>query len=140
MYLLDTNVISELRKPRPHGAVLAWIATLQPNQWSLPAIVIGELQQGIELTRRQDAGKARELEQWLEGLLLRTSILPMSAEVCREWARLMDGKSQDLFADAMIAATARVRALTVVTRNTSDFVHFEVSIYSPFLDRRGEER
>ena len=139
MYLLDTNVISELRKPKPLGAVLAWITKLPPNHWSLPAIVIGELQQGIELTRRQNPAKAQELDYWLEGLLLRATILPMSGEVFREWARLMDGKSQDLYADAMIAATARVQGLTVVTRNTSDFERFEVTLYNPFLEQRQGE-
>ena len=66
MYLLDTNVVSELRKPKPHGAVLAWFEALEDTQIHLSAVSIGEIQAGIELTREQDASKAQEIEAWLE--------------------------------------------------------------------------
>ena len=66
MYLLDTNVVSELRKPKPHGAVLAWLQSVDDAQLFLSAVTIGEIQAGIELTREQDEAKAAELEAWLE--------------------------------------------------------------------------
>ncbi len=67
-YLLDTNVVSELRKPRPHGAVLAWIDRLHADQIYLSAVTLGELQTGVELTRRQDPAKAAEIELWVDRL------------------------------------------------------------------------
>jgi toxin FitB len=65
-YLLDTNVVSELRKPRPHGAVVAWVNGLHEEQLFLSAVTLGELQAGIERTRRQDPVKAREIELWAD--------------------------------------------------------------------------
>ena len=65
-YLLDTNVVSELRKPRPHGAVVAWLTSQQEEQLFLSAVTLGELQAGIERTRRQDTIKADEIEGWLD--------------------------------------------------------------------------
>ena len=63
-YLLDTNVVSELRKPKPHGGVVSWIGGLRDEQLYISAVTIGELQRGIERARRQDTGKAREIERW----------------------------------------------------------------------------
>ena len=133
MFLLDTNVISELRKPRPHGAVLQWYGTVSLNQIAIPAVVIAELQAGAERTRRQDPAKSLELELWIDQMMLKIPILPMDGAIFREWARLMVGKSDDLSEDAMIAATARIRQLTVVTRNEKDFAHFGVPVLNPFL-------
>ena len=135
-YLLDTNVILEVRKPRPHGAVLEWIASLSPGAICIPAVALFELQAGVELTRRQDEGKAREIEKWIDSLSSLDNILPMTHECFRVCARLMDGKSGDLFADAMIAATASVNRLTVATRNVRDYRHFSVPTLNPFTHRR----
>jgi toxin FitB len=132
MFLLDTNVISELRKAKPHGGVTAWVGTLRPSQMYLSAIVIGEVQAGIEQTRRQDALKATYFESWLTQLIENFEVLPLDAEVCREWGRLMHGKSRELQEDAFVAATARVHHLVVATRNVSDFKNFEVEIFNPF--------
>lgn len=66
MYLLDTNVVSELRKPRPHGGVLAWLRRVDDKDPFLSAVTVGEIQAGIELMREQDAAKAAEIEAWLE--------------------------------------------------------------------------
>lgn len=134
-YLFDTNVISEVRKPRPHGAVLAWIASLNPRQIYVPAIAIYELQAGVELTRRQDEAKAAEIEKWIDSLTRLDQILPMDTDCFRICASLMDGKSGDLFADAMVAATASVHRLTVATRNTKDYRHFHVPVFNPFSNR-----
>ena len=115
MYLLDTNVVSELRKQRPHGGVVAWLESLNDAHLYLSAVTLGEIQAGIELTREQDAKKADEIEAWLELVAGAYNILPMDAETFRTWARLMHRKSDTLYEDAMIAATAKVHGLTVAT-------------------------
>lgn len=136
MYLLDTNVVSELRRPRPHGAVLSWITKVPAQALYLSAVSVGEIQAGIELTREQDPPKAQALEQWLDAVAASYGILPMDAAVLREWARLMHRRSDTLYEDAMIAATARVHQLTVVTRNVADFKLFRVKLLNPFNTAR----
>jgi predicted nucleic acid-binding protein len=131
-YLLDTNVVSELRKTKPHGGVIAWDRTVQRDHVYVSAVSLGEIQAGIERTRRQDKRKAAELEVWLNAISAGAQILAMDRECFREWARIMEGKSDDLTFDAMIAATARVHSLTVVTRNERDFRHFKVPVLNPF--------
>ena len=131
-YLLDTNVISELRKPRPHGAVVAWLSDREDEQLFLSAVTMGELQAGIERARRQDPAKAAEIENWLDQLAGSYQILPMDTACFREWGRLMDQKPDHLLEDAMIAAPARVHRLTVATRNEQDFRQLDVRILNPF--------
>jgi predicted nucleic acid-binding protein len=134
-YLLDTNVISELRKIRPHGAVVAWMETLRPDQIFLSVVTIGELQDGVELTRRQDAVKASEIEGWLTSLEMSLAFLPMDSACFREWSRLMAGRPDSMREDAMIAATARVHGLTVATRDEKDFKQLRVEIINPFKSK-----
>lgn len=134
MYLLDTNVISELRKNKPHGAVLEWLRSVGPNDLSIPAVVIGEMQVGANRTRSQDPAKAAEIERFIELVLLSYAVIPLSATVFREWANLIHGRSRDLTEDAMIAATARIHRLIVVTRNVKDFEEFGVQLFNPFPD------
>ena len=132
MYLLDTNVVSEFRKNRPHGAALAWLRSVADDQVYIPAVVIGEMQAGAERTRQQDPVKAAEIERFIERVLASYSVLALDTAVFREWARLIHGKSRDLTEDAMIAATARVNRLTVVTRNVKHFESFDVQVLDPF--------
>lgn len=132
MFLLDTNVIAELRRPNPHGGVVAWIDARPDSALRLSAVTIGEIQRGVEMTRKQDHAKADAIESWLNTVVLVFDVLPMSSACFREWARLMHGTSEDLLADAMIAATARVHGLTVVTRNVRDFAGFDVPTLDPF--------
>ena len=132
MFLLDTNIVSELRKPKPHGGVVAWVSANDTTSLYLSAMTIAELQRGVEMTREQNAGKANEIETWLEQLMFTGQILAMDAAVCREWARLMHRRSDTLVEDAFIAATARVNRLVVVTRNVRDFKTLGVETLNPF--------
>ena len=132
MYLLDTNVVSELRKQRPHGGVVAWLQSIDDSQLYLSAVTLGEIQAGIELTREQDPRKAEEIETWLELVAGAYNVLPMDAATFRAWARLMHRKSDTLYEDAMIAATAKVHGLTVATRNVSDFNALGLDVFNPF--------
>ena len=136
MYLLDTNVVSELRKPKPHGAVVAWLQSAAETDLHLSAVTLGEIQAGIELTREQDPVKANEIETWADLLSASYNILPMDSETFRLWARLMHRKQDSLYEDAMIAATAKVHQLTVVTRNVADYARFEVNLLNPFGTKR----
>ncbi|MFN7835353.1 MAG: type II toxin-antitoxin system VapC family toxin [Burkholderiaceae bacterium] len=131
-YLLDTNVVSELRKQRSHGGVVAWLESIEDAQLYLSAVTLGEIQAGIELTREQDPGRAQEIEAWLELLADAYNVLPMDAAIFRAWARLMHRKSDTLYEDAMIAATAKVHGLTVATRNVSDFNALGLEVFNPF--------
>ncbi len=131
-FLLDTNVISELRKTKPHGAVVAWLETLRVEQIFLSAVTMGELQTGVELTRRQNPAKAREIESWLSSVEMSFAFVPMDPACFREWSRLMAGKPGALREDAMIAATATVHGFTVATRDEKDFRSLRVEIINPF--------
>jgi len=115
-YLLDTNVISELRKPRPHGAVVAWAGGLDASQIFLAGATLGEPQPGIERAHEQDWDQAREIEAWIDG-----------------WVDGRAGSFRVLpIAARMIAATARIHNLTVATRNTRDFERLGVRVVDPF--------
>lgn len=135
MYLIDTNVVSELRKRRPHPAVVAWLQQVPDQALHLSALTIGELQAGVEVTRAQDAVKAAEIEAWVDQVADTWNVLPMDAATFRCWARLMHGRQDELIEDAMIAATAVVHGLTVVTRNLRHFKPFGVKTLDPFAAR-----
>lgn len=132
MYLLDTNVISELRRPRPHGAVVAWLESVADHDLHLSAVTLGELQAGVEITREQNPEKASEIESWIDQVEQTWNVLPPDGRIFRVWARLMHRRSDDLLADALIAATAKVHHLVVVTRNIRDFVPFGTKTFDPF--------
>ena len=132
MYLLDTNIVSELCKPRPQPAVVAWLEGVDDSDLHISAVTLGEIQAGIELTREQDATKAAEIEAWADQVAAACNVLPMDAATFRQWAKLMHRQSDTVHEDAMIAATALVHKLTVVTRNAGDFKRFGVPMLNPF--------
>jgi predicted nucleic acid-binding protein len=122
VYLLDTNVVSELR-------------SVPDADLHVSVVTLAEIQAGIELTRDQDPDKARAIEAWLDQLEQAWNVLPMDAAIFRLWARLMHRRSDTLYEDAMIAASARVHRLVVVTRNVADFADFGVEVLNPFDTR-----
>ncbi|WP_119422064.1 type II toxin-antitoxin system VapC family toxin [Desertibaculum subflavum] len=135
MYLLDTNVVSELRRARPHGGVVAWLQGVGDPDLHLSAVTVGELQAGVEITRDQDPDRAAAIESWVEQVAATWNVLPMDAAVFRRFAKLMHRRSDTLMQDAMIAATALEHDLTVATRNVRDFAVFGVRTFDPFARR-----
>ena len=132
MYLLDTNVVSELRRQKPHGAVIAWLQSVDDKDLYLSSVTLAEIQAGIEITRDQNVQRAIELEEWLDAVATTYNILTLNGAAFRTWAKLMHKKSDTLYEDAMIAAIAKVNNLVVVTRNITDFESFDVPLLNPF--------
>ena len=132
MYLLDTNVVSELRKIKPHGAVVAWVNQVSDASIALSVVTIGEIQAGIEKTRDQDKEKAKQLENWLDQVESAYNIIPLNAKIFRRWGKIMHRQSDTILEDALIAATAIENNLTVVTRDEKDFKRFKVNVLNPF--------
>jgi toxin FitB len=131
-FLLDTNVVSEFRRQRPHGAVIAWLASIRDADLNISVATVHELQAGIELTRLSNAARADELEDWLDDVLGAYAVIPADAEVFRKVARIMHRKPEHLFMDAVIAATAMTHGLVVATRNVKDFQVFGAPVINPF--------
>jgi len=133
-YLIDTNVISELRKgDRSDPAVAAWWAKVDEDELWTSALVLGEIRRGIELARRRDPQKAKALEAWLEEVVsgFGDRVLHVDAQVADEWGRMNAIRPLPVI-DALLAATARANGLTFVTRNGSDVQGVGVDILNPF--------
>ena len=132
MFLLDTNVVSELRRARPHGAVVAWLNSAPKGSLRISAATLGEIQRGVEIARERDPAKAREIEIWADKLEQTFAVVPADAAVFRRHARLMRRRPNSVYEDALIAATASVYDLTLVTRDVADFKGFSVRFIDPF--------
>lgn len=132
-YLVDTNVASELTKSRPHPAVSAWLDSVPGPALYLSVLVIGEIRQGIERVRDRDPAKASVFESWLARLehSFGDRIVPIDVKVAQEWGA-MNAKAGISVVDGLLAATARVRGWTVVTRNTKDFERSGARLLDPF--------
>jgi toxin FitB len=133
MYLLDTVVISELRKRQPDPAVVQWLSQRAESELFLSVLTIGEIQRGITGKRQDDPAFAEALSAWLDALLRNYGdrILPVSTEVARLWGDLSWRVKYD-GADVLIAATALSRGLVVVTRNVRHFDPLGVKVINPF--------
>ncbi len=133
MFLLDTVIVSELRKKRPDAGVVRWISKQQDDLLYLSVVTLGEIERGIEKRRKVDTGFADELAAWLESLMrfYADRILPVTPSVARRWGRLSAQLGHD-GADLLIAASALTHGLTVVTRNAGHFEPTGVSLINPF--------
>jgi len=133
MFLLDTVIISELRKKRPDAGVVRWISGQQDDQLFLSVVTLGEIERGIEKQRVIAPAFAAELAAWIENLstLYADRILAVTPAIARAWGRLSARLGND-GADLLIAATAQVHGLVVITRNTSDFDPTGVKVLNPY--------
>ena len=133
MWLLDTMVISELRKRTPDPNVLAWLLSAPENNLYLSVVTISEIQRGIALQRIRDVLFAQRLQSWLDTLMRNYGdrVLPISPEIACRWGELTAAAGHD-GGDVVIAATALHHGLVVVTRNERHFAPFSVSVLNPY--------
>lgn len=137
MFLLDTVILSELRKTKPNAGVVRWISQQQDKELFISVVTLGEIERGIEKQRQVDHAFAEALNLWLEGVtrLYADRVIPITPEIARRWGRLsvvLGNQSADL----LIAATALTHGLKVVTRNTSDFLPTGARVINPFAEDR----
>ncbi len=132
-YLLDTNVISETRKSRADERVMAFLAATESTSLFLSALTIGEMRKGIEIKRLVDADSAFRIGKWMDGIELTFAdrLLPINVEVAKKWGVFSADRSRPVI-DTLIAATASIHALTLVTRNASDFEGLGISLIDPW--------
>ena len=133
-FVLDTDVVSEARKGlRADAGMVRWLSSVAAEDLYLSVLVIGEIRQGIERLRRRDPIQAGHLEVWLSGLRRHYAdrILPIDLEIAEEWGR-MNAPDPISSRDGLIAATAKVRNMTFVTRNTADVARTGVRLLNPF--------
>jgi len=133
-FLIDTNIISEVRKgDRCDPAVAAWWAGVAEDDLWLSALVLGEIRKGVELARRRDARKAEALERWLGDVAagFADRVLPVDTSVAEAWGRMTAIRPVSVI-DALLAATAKANGLTLVTRNGADLAGLDVDLLNPF--------
>lgn len=132
-FLLDTNVLAEVRKARAHRAVAAWFDSVSGSGLYLSVLVVGEIQQGVDRLRRRDPRQAATYDAWLRSLRrdFAERILPITEEIAVEWGHLNAGDPLPMV-DGLLAATAKVHALTLVTRNVADVGRTGVAVLNPF--------
>lgn len=132
-FLLDTNVVSEIRKKIPDPGVAAWFASVPADQLFLSVLVVGEIRQGIERLSRRDPAQAEIFEHWLSRLVLvyQDRIVPVTADIAEAWGRLNVPDPVSVV-DGLMAATALVHGWTLVTRNVGDVASTGVRLLDPF--------
>jgi predicted nucleic acid-binding protein len=135
-YLLDTNVVSELRKRSPDPHVLAWYASVTSAELFISVLTIGEIRLGIERLRHKDGPQADLLERWLRGLHVtyQDHVIDVDADVAEEWGRLNIPDPLPVI-DGLLAASAKVQGCTFVTRNTADLQRSGIALLNPFEPR-----
>ena len=133
MFLLDTDVLSALRRRDRHPEAAQWLATQQTSDLHLSVMTIGEVQRGIAQQERHNPPFAQDLASWLARVLTwyGDRVLPFDVSTAQRWGRLSASLGHDSV-DLMIAATALEHGLTVVTRNVRDFALTEVQVFNPF--------
>jgi toxin FitB len=135
-YLLDTNVLSETRKRQPAAGVAAWIAATQPDRLHVSVLSLGEIERGIARIRgRGDPHQASALERWLREVEtgFEDRVLPVTLAIAAAWGRQQYAQPVPVI-DALVAATARVHGMTVVSRNVKDFEPAGVQVLNPFAE------
>lgn len=132
-YLLDTNVVSELRKRQPNPHVLSWYQTVRSADLYLSVLTIGEIRLGVERLRRRDRAQADLIAEWLDGLRVSYDdhIVDIDAGIAEEWGRLNEPDPLPVV-DGLLAASARIRGWTLATRNVADLVRTGVQLLNPF--------
>lgn len=132
-FLLDTNVISEVRKREPNPQVSTWLAQLRTEQISLSVLTIGELRRGISVLARKAPARARVLDDWVSQLeqTYQDRILPVTTEIATRWGEINSARTFPAV-DSLLAATAIEHGLTVATRNEKDFADTGVTVFNPF--------
>ena len=132
-YLVDTNVLSELRRPKRSPAVVKWFSSVPADDLFLSVLTLGELRRGIESLRNNDPTAANALERWFNGICedFSEKILTVDAAVAEEWGKLSIRQPLPSI-DGLLAATAAVHDLTIATRNTADFERSGVELLNPF--------
>jgi toxin FitB len=133
-FLLDTNVVSELRRgDAANPGVIDWFDAQSPRELFLSVITVGEIRQGIEQLRARDARQSTLLDRWLKGLVefYEDRLLYVDGDVAEEWGRLRARRGAPVI-DTLLAATARVHELTIVTRNARDFGSLDVGVLNPW--------
>ena len=134
MYLLDTNVISEVRKKkRCDTNVAKWYKSVDPSELFLSVLVMGEIRKGVESVRNRNPRQAQHLEIWLEDLQLdfEDRVLGIDARVADEWGKMSSKRTLPIV-DCYLAASAKVHHMTLVTRNVKDFVGLGANVFNPF--------
>jgi predicted nucleic acid-binding protein len=140
-HLLDTNVLSELRKKQPDPGVLEWIATMRASELFISVLVIGEIRQGVDRLARRDAAQAAVLDRWRKQLTAayEDRIVPITIEIAEEWGRL-NVPDRLPVVDGLLAATALVKNWTLVTRDTADVESTGVRLLNPFREAQVSKR
>ena len=134
-FLIDTNVISEVRKGvRCDANVAVWYDGIGDGELYLSVLVLGEIRKGIELARPRDAGKAAALESWLDQVVqaFAERILTVDLAVAREWGRMSAVRPIPVI-DGLLAATAKIHGMTLVTRNEADVASLGADVLNPFV-------
>ena len=133
MFLLDTNVISETRKPRPNDGLAAWVKAVQTEALFLSVMTLGEIRKGIERLRARDDQTATQIESWLTDLAhaFGPRLLSVDQDIADSWGRIAAEAGYDHL-DTILAATARVHGLTLVTRNTRHVDGLGIRVLNPF--------
>jgi predicted nucleic acid-binding protein len=132
-FLLDTNVVSEARRKKPDAKVVAWVAHADPADLFISALTLGEIAKGVAMRAKQSPVQAKGLEQWL--IATRVSyadrIITVDADIAETWGRLDASRSLPIV-DGLLAATALVRGMTLVTRNVRDIADVGIAVLNPW--------